>query len=629
MKKRADEKKGFTLTQDFDDLEEFLGGIVNSEEGNLSDDPNVKMEFVAEDGTDVSFLHPQQGHTVSPGFVGAHSAETIDFINADNFYDQDFSQFKPLLALPGNRLAAKNVPKIVSNIDAEESLQTDGKIDIRTLRSGTNVTVNDSGEFIAEQFGFIILFKGTLSIISPLYVSQDKLRIDWLLSSDLPTAINRQMIEFWLFEEGVNSLPDESLDVLIQLIQTRSHDPGPYTVISGTPPEHGENGKIEWQIDIDLTPGKELPDGKIDFKERNYVVGVTAGQILGVVKPPTEGKPGLNIFGTPLPANDGKPFPLEDGDNVRKENRDEEIEFFAEIDGAFHFENNIVFITDVLILPDGVNYKTGNINFGGDVVVEGDVASGFSVRAGGDIIVTDSVEDGTQLVALGKITVGSFINGNRVLVNAGISVHAQYVNEATIKAGQDIILTRYARHAKLRAKRRIQVNKSHGQLGGSVVGGESWAGETIDVHIAGAEVWVKTEIVAGISPEQAEKIDKIMELIEAKNNHFRQILGHFGLSDLDLNKLKFMIENAHGVKKKSMALRAKYLVNAGKQLQQLLTEKMEIADKIGPVFKDAKVVINEKAYPNTIIGIGKNKQKLDQVIGPTRFSLQNDVLVSR
>ncbi len=628
MKKRADESKDFKLTHNIDALDEFLGGVENLKEGNFPDNSHT-LEFLARDGAKLAFLHPQQGHTVLPGFVVAHSAETLDIINAENFYDQDFGRFQPLIALPGNRLAAKTEPEILSDIESEDSYKPDRKSDAQKLKSGTNVVINDNGEFVAEQYGFVILINGILSIISPLSISQDKLRIDWLLSSNLPTGITRQMIEFWLCEEGVDKLPDESLDDLLQRIQTGSYEPGLNTVIWGTPPEHGDNGKIEWHVNIDLMPGKQLPDGRVDFRERNYVVNVTAGQILGVLKPPIQGKPGLNVFGLPLSANDGIPLQIEDGDNVRKENRNQDIIFLAEIDGAFHFDHNIIFITDVLILPEGVNYKTGNITFSGDVVVEGDIEPGFSIRAGGDIIVTDSIENGSILEARGKVIVGSFINGNQVLVKAGSSVNAGYVNEATIIAGQDIILRSYARHAKLRAQRLIQVKKNFDKLGGSVFGGESWAGQTIDIHVAGTEAWIQTDLVAGISPEHAEKLDQILESIESKNNHIRQILGHFGLFDIDLDKLKSMIENAQGIKKKSMALRAKYLVKAGRQLQQLLVEKMRIATEIGPTPKDAEVIIRETAYANTNITIGKSKRKIDYDIGPTRFYLQNDVLVSR
>jgi uncharacterized protein len=628
MTKESDHRKEFKLTHDFDALTEFLDEIENPDEGDFSDDSDINIEFLAQNGDKILFLHPQLGHHVSAGFVIAHSTETINFIKADNFYDQDFSRFQPLIALPGNKLAIKAAPKSSSSSESEEHLKKDRKIERRKLKNGTNVAINDSCEFIAEQYGFIILRNGTLSIISPLYVPHDKLRIDWILSPDMPTDINRQMIEFWLSDAGIASLPGESLNDLIESIQAGIYEPGHYAVFSGNPPVPGEDGKIEWLVDIHLSPGKELPDGKIDFRERNYVVSVTEGQMLGVLKPPTQGTPGSNIFGLPLPARDGIPLQIEDGEYVRKEEKNEDIVFFSEINGAFHFDNKTVFITDVLILPEGVNYKTGNISFGGDVVVEGNVESGFSIKAGGDIIITESVEDGSTIEALGKITVGSFINGNRVIIKAGLSVYAQYVNEAVIKAGRDIILGNYVRHAKLRAQGLIKVKKNYGKLGGSLVGGESWAGQKIDVHIAGSEVWIKTELVAGISPKQAEKLDQIQESIEEKNNHMRQILGHFGLLDIDLKKLKSIIESEQGIKKKSMALRAKYLVKTGKQLQMLLAEKVEIEDKAGPTPKDAEVVIREKAHPSTIIAIGKSKRKIDSTTGPTRFYLQNDVMVT-
>ena len=51
-----------------------------------------------------------------------------------------------------------------------------------------------------------------------------------------------------------------------------------------------------------------------------------------------------------------------------------------------------VSVQPVASIPGTVDYKTGNIDFQGNVVIGGSIASGFRVKASGDVAIAGNVE---------------------------------------------------------------------------------------------------------------------------------------------------------------------------------------------------------------------------------------------
>jgi len=284
-------------------------------------------------------------------------------------------------------------------------------------------------------------------------------------------------------------------------------------------------------------------------------------------------------------------------------------------------------------VPESVSCNTGNIHFAGDVVVQGSVDAGFSVYAAGNVIITGTVESGSGIFAQGDVVVGVSIMGKRTVVKAGGFIRTQNIHEATVSAGRDILLSGYAFHARLRAGGFIQVTKAGAQsskYSGSIMGGEAWASSGIDTNSAGTPAWGHTELMAGILPEQSEKLDDLQKNIEVKNTHIRQLLDHFGLTSINLDKIRGMIEQSQGLYRKSMALKAKSLAKAGKKLQELLAKREQILAQIGPVSDMVEIKIRERAYPNVVIRIGNKKRMLSSELGElgaVRFHIDNQELI--
>ncbi len=623
-------KSSKNLDQDYDEFEQFLEGLDESEnESTLPPDTLVESEdapqliFFGPSGGAITFVRPGEPQSVSPEYVMTTASEIRNFLASEAIIFDKLQQYRVLVAFPGNLLAYEKVEFSTDKTSeplASGTSQQSSK-NVFYLEPGPHMVLNERGEFSAEQYGFVHLQENKLTLCPPIRISNDLLSVEWLVPARHPGGVSREMLDFWLKDNGVSVETVANLDDLINRVNNGCPETQIYTIASGQAPVPGVDGRIEWQVKIGRTFGKKLRDGRFDFRERNYVVNVKKNQLVANLQPAVDGIPGSDVKGRLLDVVDGKPMQLIPGKNITKKQAGLDVHYVANIDGGLHYHGNKVSVARLMILPEGVNYQTGNINFIGDVLVQGSVISGFSIIAEGDVTVTDNVESGSIITAQGDIVVGKSIFGKQTNVTAGGDLRAQSVHEATVAAGKDIVLGGYAFHARLRAGGHIQVENGGEKHVGCIMGGEAWATAGIDMYIAGTSAWGHTELLVGISPEQLEKLEGLQKSIESKNTNVRNILDYFGLTSIDLNAIRVKIEEAEGIQKKTMALRAKHLAIVGKYLQQLLAEREHAMEQVGPVPDNVEIKIREKAFPNVAIKIGGKKQKLKLEFGPVRFHL--------
>ncbi len=90
--------------------------------------------------------------------------------------------------------------------------------------------------------------------------------------------------------------------------------------------------------------------------------------------------------------------------------------------------NNKFWVEDELKIDGDVNYSTGNINYISNVVISGNVLSGFNVKSSKNITIKGFVEDGAIITAEGDIEIHNGIIGENTVVKAGKYIIADYVH---------------------------------------------------------------------------------------------------------------------------------------------------------------------------------------------------------
>src|SRR5690606_13235248 len=118
-------------------------------------------------------------------------------------------------------------------------------------------------------------------------------------------------------------------------------------------------------------------------KEVVRLANVKAGQMIAERVPPEPGVPGIDVTGEPIPPKEGKEVWIKPGKNVVLS--PEKTALYAAIDGLVsQSEDERINVFPVYEVNGDVDYRVGNIDFVGTVVIRGNVLTGFRVRTAGD-----------------------------------------------------------------------------------------------------------------------------------------------------------------------------------------------------------------------------------------------------
>jgi uncharacterized protein (DUF342 family) len=183
------------------------------------------------------------------------------------------------------------------------------------------------------------------------------------------------------------------------------------TIAYGIPPENGTDGKIEFHFDTSDSAGvpKEREDGTVDYRDLGLFNNVEAGAVLATITPPTPGKPGKSVLGADIPAKQGRAVPSPVGKNVYLD--EDGVRLIAKISGQPSLISGKVSVSETLLIKGDVGNATGNIDFIGNVRINENVLTGFSVKAGGNIEIGGVVES-ASLTAGGNINIKGGMRGS-------------------------------------------------------------------------------------------------------------------------------------------------------------------------------------------------------------------------
>ncbi|CAG5077772.1 Putative uncharacterized protein [Thermobacillus xylanilyticus] len=277
-------------------------------------------------------------------------------------------------------------------------------------------------------------------------------------------------------------------------------------VAAGQPPIEGKDGAIRLVVDLDEDERRpvELEDGTVDFKELTKIRNVKKGQLIAERVPAEPGIPGKAVNGEVLPAKNGKEARFRVGKNVLV--NAEQTAMYAAIDGMVtKTERERINVFPVYEVNGDVDYKTGNIDFVGTVVIRGNVLTGFRVKAGGDIRIVGGVE-GAEIEAEGSVEItGGIMAGNKGAVKAGRNVRCSFIQDGNVFAGEDIIVSQSIMHSNIRAARSVICYGAKGLI----VGGSIQAGEKVRARTIGNTLSTATTIEVGVAPELRYELNQL------------------------------------------------------------------------------------------------------------------------
>lgn len=268
-------------------------------------------------------------------------------------------------------------------------------------------------------------------------VSEDAMRV-WLFAfppgNGTGEPLSEEQVDAALLSEGVVYGVDEGLKK--RLVSDRLYFKI-LLIACGVPPMSGEDGRM-----IECIPRRaevvvnEREDGSVDYKSSAYMRVISKGDVICRMEPPTEGQPGIDVRGARVPAMPGAPVAFPKIKNAALS--DDGLELRSAIDGNVRFENNQFLVESMLVIDGNVDGTVGNIDYDGDVLIEGDVREGFRVKATGNVVVKGMVEC-AEIVAGGNIVAEKGMNGNMSgMLEAKGDIRVKFLENCIAKSVGDI-----------------------------------------------------------------------------------------------------------------------------------------------------------------------------------------------
>lgn len=287
---------------------------------------------------------------------------------------------------------------------------------------------------------------------------------------------------------------------------------------SPTPPVHG---RLEFYVDpgsLDRTPEVDAND-RIDYKNLKLFLNVEEGTELVRKHDPILGKPGIDVYGKTIPPEEARIVKLPVGDGIKIV--EDGYLAVASVSGAVAMVDDRLTVMKMFHVPGDVNYKTGNIDFNGNVDISQDVLTGFQVKATGNIVVRGVVE-ASYVEAKGDIQIfGGFQGDKKGVLKAGGNIKVAYASEGTLEAGGSVLVRSHLLNCQVTAGVSVEAEGAKG----TIAGGEIRAVEKIVSAMLGSEAGVKTVVQIGQDQELPAKIQAAQEIIVALLKVKRSI-GH-------------------------------------------------------------------------------------------------------
>ncbi|NBI68663.1 DUF342 domain-containing protein [Pseudoflavonifractor sp. 60] len=350
-----------------------------------------------------------------------------------------------------------------------------------------------------------------------VFLSGDKL-FAWLFAFP-PVGegaeLTQEMLEGALKEKNVCFGLTEGL--LERLPQAEDRYYHLFLAARGTPVIHGIDGRV---VDLFNRVQERVVTldefNRVDYTSINAVQNVEKGGVICRIIPPNPGVPGHTVLNEEIPPKEGKVAVAPKGRNT--ELSEDGSRLVASRTGHVEFNGRTFQVKPVLEIGGNVDFSTGNINFLGDIHIQGDICTGFEVRAMGNIVVEGVVEASTVEAGGDLIMVKGAQGGNQAVLRANHSLFAKYLENCCVYARENL-QTDCIINCDVYCDGVVEVRSGRG----TIIGGSVWAAREVKASIVGARSECHTDIFLGGLPCQDFDRELLLREISSAEEKMAQV----------------------------------------------------------------------------------------------------------
>ncbi|MGL1955800.1 MAG: FapA family protein [Colwellia sp.] len=365
---------------------------------------------------------------------------------------------------------------------------------------------------------------------------------------------------------------------------------------------------------------KKREDGSVDMRNLGDIICVKVGDPLAQKIPLTKGKEGYTVTATPLSPEPGNDVELMTGEGTTLSPKNQNV-LVSQLVGLPKIIDNGMEVDEVYKIKN-VTIATGNINFTGGVIIDGDVNEGMKVVASGDITIGGFVESAI-IQAGGDITITGGIIGRKhdleetkvtdkmsVSVNAKGSVFAKYAQYAEIHSGRDIRIENQLLHSIINVKGKLKVGTAD-KANGKLIGGYIKVGSSVSAGIVGATAGSNTTVNFEHKViEFKEKIHDAEEKVKKESDKTKEL-------QIAIKKLKKLPKNKANPEMLAKVVSA-YQYHA-KQMGYFAQEKETIETALQNYMNSVYIEATEKLYHGVELIVGEFHDRSRREYGPSKM----------
>lgn len=374
----------------------------------------------------------------------------------------------------------------------------------------------------------------------------------------------------------------------------------------------GKDGYFEYLFTPEeYSAPKIREDGSVDYTNMSGLQNVHKGDKVAIYHYAVQGEDGFTVFGANLKSKPAKDLPPIRGKGILREDN----EYFAQSDGKIEAKRGKLDIQQVHQIFGDVTMIIGKVEFFGDVIVNGNVESGVTIRAGRNIEVHGTTGCAT-LFAGGDVLLTRGIQGGGKISTRG-SVFADFIENTTVEAG-GTVQSNTILNAQIYARDKVITTGKRG----CIIGGYVHGLRGIQAMTVGSDVEVRTILHCGYELESYERLVDIRR----KETETKEALAELVETMTDALREKRLQGSST-----SAATEAK-LSEWNKQKDMLfeqldgISQEREMLEKLVEESRGACIKVDGYVYRNVIIGINAEQMVVEKETRFMKYSADKGVI---
>jgi uncharacterized protein (DUF342 family) len=370
---------------------------------------------------------------------------------------------------------------------------------------------------------------------------------------------------------------------------------------------------------------KTRDDESVDMRDLGDIICVRVGDPLAEKIPLTLGENGYTVTATPLIAEPGNDVALVPGNGTEISSTNKNILVSKRVGLPKMIPNGME--VDEVYRVKNVTVGSGNINFTGSVIVEGDVNEGMKVIASGDVTVGGFVES-AMIESGGDVTISGGIIGHKhdvettkitdvkmsVSVNSKGNLYAKYCQYAQISCSKNMRIEKQLLHSLISVNGDLKVG-SEEYSNGILIGGYIKAGKHVSAGTVGATAGSNTIIsFENIINKLNDKMQDIESRIQFENDKTTEL-------KIASDKLKKLPKSPANTEMLSKVISTDQF--HAKRMGEVLFEKEAHESTMQTYMESVSIEATDKLYNGVQFILGNINDRTRKEYGPSKMTYKD------